>query len=264
MERNKRRPMVKFKKIVTFAISAILISSLSISSYALPDVSHSYYEEDKLLDTNWYIGKCIDKSPTCQKHILRYESVDDFIKYLEKNLKDTNSKKLVILLKRYSGTIALTAAGSAATAIVIKLILSCKNLHALMALVAAGGAIYITQPVRNFLSYIFGSIPQAIEFLKNKLLNKDLTPDEEGLLTNLINILLGNKDASFSALDLGKEIYNEMLYSLKQKIANKEYLDNDILIVSWDNDQESPSFSIKFDTANYAINYDKSKNEFFK
>ena len=84
MKRNKIMPIVKFKTIVTFAISAILISSLSINSYALPDVSHSYYEEDKLLDTNWYIGKCIDKIPICQKHILRYESVDDFIKYLEK------------------------------------------------------------------------------------------------------------------------------------------------------------------------------------
>ncbi len=69
-----------------------------------------------------------------------------------------------------------------------------------MALVVAGGIIYITQPARKFLSYIFGSIPQAIEFKKNKLLNKNLTPDEEGVLTNLINVLLGNKEASLSAL----------------------------------------------------------------
>ncbi len=55
-----------------------------------------------------------------------------------------------------------------------------------------------------------------------------------------------------------------MLYSLNQQIANKEYLDNGILIVTWNNNQAFLSFPIQFDTANYAINYDKSKNEIFK
>ncbi len=255
--------MVKFKKIVIFVISILLISSISLNTYALPDVSHNYYEEDKLLNTNWYIGKCIDKSPTCQKHILRYESVDEFIKYLEKNLKDTSFKKSSILLKRHAATIGLAATGTVVIAIVLKLILNCKNIHALMALVAAGGTIYIAQPVHKFLSSILGAIPKAVKYLKDKLLKKDLTPDEEGLLTKLINILLGNKDVVFSELDLNKEIYKEILFSLKQKIANKEYLDNDILIVSWDNNKEFPSFSIQFDTVNYEINYGKSKDEFF-
>ncbi len=256
--------MVRCKKLFISVISILLLNSIALNAYALPDVSHNYYDEDKLLDRTWYKTNCINKNPTCQKHILRYESVNDFINYLEKKSKNTNSQKFSILLKRYSETTAITVTGAATVAIFLKVIFSCKNIHSLLALVATGGLIYVAQPIRNFFSYICGSIPRAVDYLKKKLLNEKLTIDEKGLLTKLINLLLGNNDENILALDTDREIYKEILESLKNKISNKEYLNNDILIVSWDNNPKDPSFSIKFDITDYSMEYNKDKQMYFE
>ena len=77
-------------------------------------------------------------------------------------------------------------------------------------------------------------------------------------------MLLGNADDTILANEINQEIYARILEILKQKIIKKEYIGKDILIVSWDNSLEKPSFSIKFDTTTYPIAYEEDIEKYFK
>ena len=96
--------MVIIKRFFSIVISIFFICNFSVNTSALTDVTHSAYEEDKLLDTTWYKGACLNSSPTCQKHILKFESVNELIDFFE--------KKLIFFSIRYFSQIAIPLSGA--------------------------------------------------------------------------------------------------------------------------------------------------------
>lgn len=254
--------MEKVKKIISIVFSLLLLNGLNLKTFAITDLSHNYYEDEKLVDGTWYKSKCNNKSPSCQKHIIRYESVDAFIKQLKKNLNKTSKKNACIFLKRYSGATAIAVAGIGG----VKLVANSKNIYFLLALGTSGTLVYVIKPVREFISSTFDFIPKTLDFLKQKLSHKKLLPDldKKGLLVKGSELMFGGNDLLMLQTKTDNEIYKGILGSLKTKIFNEEYLDKDILIVSWDNDLERPSFAVKFDSVDFDLNYNKNKSEYFK
>lgn len=259
MKRSKKRHMVIIKRFFSIVISIFFICNFSVNTSALTDVTHSAYEEDKLLDTTWYKGACLNSSPTCQKHILKFESVNELIDFFEKKLKITKSEKNSFYVKRYLEAGGLTALGVVAA----KLILTWKNISAIG---GVGLGFYVVQPLRNLASFIFEALPKTFYFLKEKFISKtnESTENKKGKISEASDLLLGNADDNILANEINQEIYARILEILKQKIIKKEYIGKDILIVSWDNSLDKPSFSIKFDTTTYPIAYEEDIEKYFK
>ncbi len=251
--------MVIIKRFFSIVISIFFICNFSVNTNALTDVTHSSYEEGKLLDTTWYKGTCLNSSPTCQKRILRLESVNELIDFFEKKLKITKSEENFFYVKRYFAAGGLTAVGVVAA----NLILTWKNI---LAIGGVGLGFYVVQPLRNLASFIFEAFPKTFYFLREKFISKTngSAENKKGRISGTADLLLGNYDNTILANKINQEIYARILEVLKQKIIKKEYIGKDILIVSWDNSLDKPGFSIKFDTTTYPTVYEEDIEKYFK
>lgn len=223
---------------ITLLVSLMLNSSANIS-YAKIDMSHVYHEELKVASGKSYYGACHPDTETCDKYLFRYEDMDDFfnqLKNLSKNASAKIDKEKTFWYPWYQ-KLAIGAIG------LLGIIASFKYIPAAILL------LFMT-------IFILIKCENSEEF-KNDLLKK-------GLIEKIRECIFGEKTFTIITAQEKQTFYTKILNEFCKKVGNKEWKNNDILILSTDEDPKDMQFGIRFGKTAFELDYNKPVEEYFK
>ncbi len=231
---------MKIKRLIVFTllVSLVLNSSANIS-YAKVDMTHDYYEEGKVASGNSYYGACHPDTETCNKYLFRYEDIDDVfsqLKNLSKNASAKIDKEKTFWYPWYQ-KLAIGAIGF------LGIITSFK---------------YISAAILFLFMTMFVLIKcENSEEFKNDLLKK-------GLIEKIRECIFGDKTFTIITAEEKQTFYTKILNEFCKKVENKEWENNDILILSTDQAPKDMRFGIRFGKTAFKIDYNKPVEEYFK
>lgn len=231
---------MKIKRLIVFTllVSLVLNSSANIS-YAKVDMTHDYYEEGKVASGNSYYGACHPDTETCNKYLFRYEDIDDVfsqLKNLSKNASAKIDKEKTFWYPWYQ-KLAIGAIGF------LGIIASFK---------------YISAAILFLFMTMFVLIKcENSEEFKNDLLKR-------GLIEKIRECIFGDKTFTIITAEEKQTFYTKILNEFCKKVENKEWENNDILILSTDQDPKDMRFGIRFGKTAFKIDYNKPVEEYFK
>lgn len=224
-------------------VFSVVFSFIEFISYAEIDMHHNYKENLKLLDTNWYVGHCRNGKKTCIKNLIRYESaveLEEFLIDLEKSAEDEKEEAFWTNLAEKIGIGAVLGAGF---------------YFYPWKLTVAGIAAYVLDSAVN-------SVKSPIKLIK--CLFKKSSDENKGLLEDIREKIFGDKYVVILTKDQKKAFVNKIREKFHQLIKNKEWLNNDIIVLSVDIDPKVMQSYIKFDRVNFDLNYKKDLKNYFK
>lgn len=223
---------------ITLLVGSVLNSSTNIS-YAKIDMSHIYHEELKVASGNSYHGACHPDTETCDKHLFRYEDMDNFfnqLKNLSKNASAKIDKEKTFWYPWYQ-KLAIGVIG------LLGIIASFKYISAAILLL--------------FMTILVLIKCENSEEFKNNLLKK-------GLIEKIRECIFGDKTFTILTAQERQTFYAKILKEFCKKVENKEWRNNDILILSTDQNPQNMQFGIRFGKTAFEMGYDKSLEEYFK
>lgn len=231
---------VKIKKIVAMVLcTSIMIGSTTNISYANLDMRHNCKEDFKLRFNNWYVGPCRNSKETCQKNLIKYDGISELINFLnniKNNATDEKEKSFWPPLFQKAGILATS---------ILSLITLIKKVPALVIMLSVLSYKFIMENVK-------GS-----EELKKEIFKK-------GLLEMAREYIFGDRIVTVLKKEQKIEFAQKILDDLYEKIKNKKWENNDVLLLTVDTDPNVMKFGLKFDNISFPLNYKKPLKSYFK